>query len=78
MVDNEATWVRMVERHQLRPVPLAKLVDWNRADYMFRMGYDVLMETGKIRRAGFQDCVDTTERFLACFRQLQQQRTIPH
>ncbi|ABE29373.1 NAD dependent epimerase/dehydratase family protein [Paraburkholderia xenovorans LB400] len=77
MADNEAAWARMVERYRLQAASIAKLVDWNWADYMFRMEYDVLMETGKIRRAGFQDCVDTTERFLARFRQLQQQQIIP-
>jgi nucleoside-diphosphate-sugar epimerase len=77
MADNEAAWAHVVERHQLNPTPLTKLVDWNWADYMFRMDYDVLMETGKIRRAGFHDCVDTTERFLTRFRQLQEHRIIP-
>ena len=78
MTDNEDLWARMVGKYQLRSTRITRLVDWNWADYMFRMAYDVVMETGKIRRAGFHDSLDTAETFIGRLRQLQEQRIIPY
>lgn len=51
MAANEAAW-----RHGAR---LASLVDWTWADYMLRMQDDVVLATGKLRRAGFTACMET-------------------
>ena len=46
-------------------------------DYLLRMDYDVVLELGRIRRAGFHAHPDTEEMFLTRFRELQQRRLIP-
>jgi hypothetical protein len=46
-------------------------------DYMLRMEHDVVLETGKIRRAGFQDCLQTDRVFVERLRELQQHKVLP-
>ena len=77
MADKEPLWRRIVERHGLVQSDFGKLVNWPWADYMLRMDYDVVLELGKIRRAGFHAYPDTEEMFLGRFRELQQRRLIP-
>ena len=77
MADKEPVWRRIVERHGLVQSDYGKLVNWPWADYMLRMDYDVVLELGKIRRAGFHAYPDTEEMFLARFRELQERRLVP-
>jgi nucleoside-diphosphate-sugar epimerase len=75
----EATWRQIANRHGLRQPELRALVDWKWADYMFNQAFsnDVVLELGKIRRAGFASCVDTDAALLARFEQLRSLRFIP-
>lgn len=70
-------WARCVARYGLSDVAIGDVVNWAWADYMFRMGHDVVLETGKIRRAGFHDCISTTEAIKHRFRDLQRKRLLP-
>lgn len=72
-------WRAIAAREGLRQDDLLKLVDWRWADYMFHTAFanDVLFETGKIRRAGFHDCLDTEATLTRRFAQLQTLRLIP-
>jgi nucleoside-diphosphate-sugar epimerase len=73
----EALWRRIRERAGLREIELASIVNWGWADYMLRMAHDVVLETGKIRRAGFHDCIETDTVFLQRLRELQERRILP-
>jgi nucleoside-diphosphate-sugar epimerase len=72
-------WRRIAEQYRLRNPELQTLVDWNWAGYMFGTAFanDVVFELGKIRRAGFQDCLDTEAVLLRRFSELQTLRLIP-
>ena len=81
MVDKEAVWQRIVERHGLKPTTLAELVpSWSFIDYS--MGYgsrpnDVILSTIRIRQAGFGDCLDSEEMFLGWLTRLQSEGVLP-
>lgn len=77
MPDQQAVWNRIAQRHALREIDIARIVDWRWVDYMLRMSHDVLLETGKIRRAGFHDCIETDRVFMQRLRELQQHKVIP-
>lgn len=72
-------WRRIAEREGLRQPDLQALVNWQWADYMFKTAFanDVLFELGKIRRAGFDGCVDSQAALLARFDELRSLRLIP-
>lgn len=77
MPDQQALWDRITERHGLRKIDINRIVNWAWVDYMLRMSHDVLLETGKIRRAGFHDCIETDRMFVQRLRELQQHKVLP-
>ena len=77
MPEQQGLWDRMAKRRGLREISLAKIVNWSWVDYMLRMSHDVVLETGKIRRAGFHDCIPTDEVFVQRLRELQARSVIP-
>lgn len=72
-------WRRIAEREGLQQPDLHALVDWQWADYMFKTAFanDVLFELGKIRRAGFDGCLDSEAALLGRFVELRTRRLIP-
>jgi hypothetical protein len=62
MADKGPVWDRIVARHGLEPRPLDSLASWPFADFVFgKVGkeWDLLTDTGRLRRAGFNASVDT-------------------
>src|ERR1700722_17152457 len=59
MVDKGPVWERIVARHELEPRSLGSLASWEFADFVFEKEWDLLTDTGRLRRAGFNACVDT-------------------
>jgi nucleoside-diphosphate-sugar epimerase len=59
MADKGPVWDRIVARHQLQPRSLESLASWEFADFVFAKQWDLLSDTGLLRRAGFNACVDT-------------------
>jgi hypothetical protein len=57
--DKGPVWDRIVARHALEPRSLESLASWEFADFVFEKEWDLLTDTGKLRRAGFNVCVDT-------------------
>lgn len=77
MPDQSGLWRRISARAGLRDVALQSVVNWAWLDYMLRMEHDVVLETGKIRRAGFHDCLETDQVFVQRLRELQEHRVLP-
>jgi nucleoside-diphosphate-sugar epimerase len=77
MPDQQAVWNRIARRHGLREFDIARVVDWRWVDYMLRMSHDVLLETGKIRRAGFHDCIETDRVFVQRLNELRDHKVLP-
>lgn len=63
MADKAPVWQRIVARHGLVPHPYAEVVAWPFGDFVFGSDYDVISDTGKCRRHGFHEWVDTEEMF---------------
>jgi nucleoside-diphosphate-sugar epimerase len=59
MADKGPVWDRIVARHQLQPRSLESLASWEFADFVFAKKWDLLCDIGRLRRAGFNACVDT-------------------
>lgn len=77
-------WDRIVKKHNLRPIPMAKLVGESHhyADFIFAFGAGeaaqaVLVSTTKLRQAGFGDCVDTEVMFRTWLKRLADRGVIP-
>jgi hypothetical protein len=63
MADKEPVWRRIVEKFRLRSRSLESVAAWDFADFVFRQDWDVLSDTGRLRRAGFNASVDTLAMF---------------
>ena len=77
MPEQDALWRRIREKAGLREFPVASIVNWTWMDYMLRMEHDVVLETGKIRRAGFHDCIETDTVFVQRLKELQENKVLP-
>lgn len=63
MVDKQPVWDGIVARYQLRPRPLQRVAAWDFGDFVLRQDWDVLSDTGRLRRCGFNGSVDTLSMF---------------
>jgi len=77
MADKEPLWQSIVTRHDLRPLPLAEIVNWTYADMSFRQDWDHISSTVKARRLGFDACVDTEDMFLEQLERFRAARVLP-
>ncbi len=59
MADKGPVWDRIVAQHGLQPRSLESLASWEFADFVFDKEWDLLTDTGLLRRAGFNACIDT-------------------
>ncbi|WP_077002897.1 SDR family oxidoreductase [Variovorax sp. KK3] len=78
MPQQATAWQGLADRAGLRSLDIATVVNWSWVDYMLRMEHDVVLETGKIRRAGFHDCIETDAVFIERLRELQEAGVLPH
>jgi nucleoside-diphosphate-sugar epimerase len=77
MADKNPVWARIVARHGLRPHALGDLVSWAYPENVFNSEYDIISDTGKARRTGFQESLDTEEMFLRLLAEFRRDRIIP-
>ena len=77
MPQQQPVWDRIAHRHGLRPVDICRIVDWRWMDYMLRQSHDIVLATGKIRRAGFHDCIETDATLVQRLRELQASEVLP-
>jgi nucleoside-diphosphate-sugar epimerase len=59
MADKGPVWDRIAERHGLQRRSLESLASWEFADFVFAKDWDLLSDTGRLRRAGFNASVDS-------------------
>ena len=77
MADKAPLWDRIVSKYGLRPYSFAEIASWPFLDAMLGLEHDVISDTGKVRRAGFHDAVDTESMFIRTFAQFRADRIIP-
>jgi nucleoside-diphosphate-sugar epimerase len=59
MADKGAVWDQIVRRHGLQVRPMNELASWDFGDFVFEKEWDLLCDTGRLRRAGFNLNIDT-------------------
>jgi hypothetical protein len=77
MADKGPVWDRIVTEHGLKAHRYEEIVAWGYPESVFNSDYDIVSNTGKARRFGFQDSVDTEEMFLRMFAEFRSNRVIP-
>ena len=77
MADKGPDWDRMVTKYGLRPYRYQEIVSWPYGDFVFTPEYDIISDTGKARRCGFQECVDTEEMLFRLWDEMRADRIIP-
>ena len=77
MADKGPVWDRIVGRHGLQPRPLESLASWEFADFVFAKEWDLLTDNGRLRRAGFNVCVDTVAMLRDQIGQYRDARLLP-
>jgi len=77
MADKSPVWDRIVQKHGLKPYRYEKIVSWPYGDFVFAPEYDIISDTGKSRRFGFHESVDTEEMFFRLWDQYRAARVLP-
>jgi len=77
MADKGPVWDRIVADHKLKPHRYQDIVSWGYPESVFNSDYDIISNTGKARRFGFHDSLDTEDMFLRMFAEFRSNRIIP-
>jgi nucleoside-diphosphate-sugar epimerase len=77
MADKGRLWERLIEEHDLRPIPYDELVRWDYGNFVFSPEFDVISSTTKAKQYGFAEVQDSQEMFLRHFDELRAERIIP-
>ena len=77
MADKAPVWERIVAKHALQPTPYTEAALWPYGDFVFMPEYDIMSDTLKLRRAGFNECMDTEEMFLRLLTRMREARALP-
>ena len=77
MADKAPVWDRLVAKHGLKPYRYDEIAAWGYADAVFASDYDIISDTGKARRLGFSDSLDTEEMLLRLLAGFRADRIIP-
>ncbi|MEK7875115.1 MAG: SDR family oxidoreductase [Pseudomonadota bacterium] len=77
MADKGPVWDRIVTKHGLRPYRYQEIVSWPYGDFVFTPEYDIISHTGKARRFGFHESVDTEEMLFRLWNEMRADRIIP-
>ena len=77
MADKGPVWDRIVAKHGLKPHRFDQIASWAYPDNVFNSDYDIISDTGRARRLGFHDSLDSEEMFLRIFGEFRRDRHIP-
>jgi nucleoside-diphosphate-sugar epimerase len=77
MADKGPVWDALVARHGLKPHALHDLAHFAFGDFVFRSTWDIASDTGRLRRSGFAECLDSEAMFVDHFEALRAARVIP-
>ena len=77
MADKAPVWAKLVKKHGLKDMPYEKLVGWGFGEFIFNVEFDVVSDMGKIRRAGFNETIDSGESVLSAIKRLQAKKILP-
>jgi len=78
MADKAELWTKITKRYQLQNTNFENLVSWKFQEYVFGKHYDLFLDVGKARRAGFKEMnLDSGEAFVRGLNNFRKQKIIP-
>jgi len=77
MADKGPVWDAIVKKHGLKPYKYEEIAAWGFGDFVFAPEFDIISSTGKARRYGFQESVDTEEMFFRLWDQFREAKVLP-
>ena len=77
MADKAPVWDRIVRKYDLKPYQFEDIAAWKFGDFVFSAEWDVISDTGKARRAGWCEALDSEDMFLRLFAEFRRERIIP-
>lgn len=77
MQDKEPVWQSVVRRRGLKPSRLDQVAAWAFGDFVFRMDYDLMLATTRLRQAGFHEVLDTEDMLLRQLAQYREAKILP-
>jgi nucleoside-diphosphate-sugar epimerase len=75
--DQGDAWRGIVRKHGLQALRYEDIAGWGFADFVFGSTWDIVSDTGKARRFGFCEAVNSEEMLLALLDGFRRQRVIP-
>ena len=80
--DKQPLWEAMTRKYRLRPFPFERAPRWAQGDFTppnSRLGceYDFISDTLRVRRAGFNEVIDSERMFLGMFERFRRESVIP-
>jgi hypothetical protein len=78
MADKGPVWDRIVARHGLQRRSLDSLASWEFGDFVFEKECDLLTDIGRLRRAGFNPCIDTIAMIREQLDRYRDAKLLPH
>jgi nucleoside-diphosphate-sugar epimerase len=80
--EHAGLWIRLTQRHGLKPFPYERLAHWVQGDYSapssrLACAYDCDADLSKARRYGFDEQIDSLQMFERLFARLRHERVIP-
>jgi hypothetical protein len=77
MADAAEVWPRIVERHGLRDLDVARLASWWHTDADLGRTIETFTDMGRSRRLGFDGVRDTESSFVDLFDRLREEGIVP-
>ncbi|KAK9807612.1 hypothetical protein WJX72_004087 [[Myrmecia] bisecta] len=78
MKDKEPVWDDLIKKHGLEQIPYKHVATWQFSDFVFHQPSDWILNTNKLRQAGFNGMkIDTDKMFLRQFKEMAENKIIP-
>lgn len=77
MADKQPAWAAIADRHGLAESRLDRVAAWAFGDFVFGQEFDVISDLGRLRRAGFCECIDSDAMFIEHFDAYRAVRLLP-
>ncbi|MBU2980198.1 SDR family oxidoreductase [Lentibacter algarum] len=77
MADKQEAWAEIARKHNLKEPQLDRVANWSFGDFVFGQDFDVISDTGRLRRLGFCESLDSEKMFLDLFTAYQDANLLP-
>lgn len=77
MADKQDVWAEIARKHGLKETQLDRVANWSFGDFVFGQDFDLLSDSGRLRRTGFYESIDSERMFLDQFAAYQNAKILP-